>query len=210
MVATIEELQAENKGADTALAQANEQLATATTGFENARSGPMEDLLKAAKGVESAQRDVAKADKQLKATAYAVEHFATVGIYESIKASVLKVADKWALSELLAHDVHEVVIGFSINDNGSVATDGMRINTLGKKTRIPGTNGGRRSKNMYVKDGESLNSREIVDRFGADVLGEEQASKVLAEPGRFGLTHAADRVAKDRGYEKQSVNGESK
>ena len=160
MAPTIEELNSENSLALSAINEAQEQLATATAAFDAGRDGEMTELLKLAKSVESAQKDVSKADKQLKASAYAVEHFATVGIYESIKASVLKAADKWNLAELLTHDVHEVVIGFSIDDNGSPSIEGFRINTLGKKTRIPGTGGGRRSKNMYIKDGESLNSRE--------------------------------------------------
>lgn len=210
MAPTIEELNTAHSSADIELSGATDRLATVTASFESSRDGSMEDLLKAAKAVEAAQKDIAKADKQLKSTAYAVEHFATVGIYESIKAAVLKAADKWALSELLTHDVHEVVIGFSINDDGSVATESMRINTLGKKTRIAGVSGGRRSKNVYVKDGVSLNSRELVEMHGTEELGEERTAKVLDEPGRFGLTHAADSIATKLGYDKQSVNGESK
>ncbi len=207
MGSTIEELNSALTDAQVGAGVADEKLETATATFESSRDGPMTDLLKAAKAVESAQKDVAKADKQLKSTAYAIEHFATVGIYESIKAAILKVSDKWPLSELLTHDVHEVTIRVNIEDDGSAGE--IVVNTLGRKTRLASTNGGRRSRIAYVKDGESFNSRELVERYGSEELGEERTAKVLDEPGRFGLTHAADSIATKLGYDKQS-NGESK
>ena len=207
MAPTIEELNNQNDSAVEAVASASEQLAIATATFESSRDGCMTDLLKAAKAVESAQKDTTKADKQLKSTAYAIEHFATVGIYESIKESVLKASNKWSLSDLLTHDVHEVTIRVNIDDNGSAGE--VVVNTLGRKTRLASTNGGRRSRIAYVKDGESFNSRELVERHGADELGEERTAKVLDEPGRFGLTHAADSIATKLGYDKQQ-NGEPK
>ena len=207
MTPTIEELNSAQTDAQVGASVADEKLSEATASFENARSGTMTELLTAAKSVESAQRDVAKADKQLKSTAYAVEHFATVGIYESIKAAVAKASDKWPLSELLTHDVHEVTIRVNIEDNGKAGE--IVVNTLGKKTRLASTNGGRRSRIAYVKGDESLNSRQLVEAYGIEELGEERTARVLDDPGRFGLTHAADSIATKLGYDKTS-NGEPK
>ena len=207
MAPTIEDLNSENLSAQAAVELANVQLENATAAFENARNGTMTELLTAAKSVESAQRDVAKADKQLKSTAYAVEHFATVGIYESVKAAVAKASDKWPLSELLTHDVHEVTIRVNIDDDGRAGE--IVVNTLGKKTRLASTNGGRRSRIAYVKGDESLNSRQLVEAYGVTELGEERTARVLDDPGRFGLTHAADSIAQKLGYDKQQ-NGEAK
>ena len=207
MGTTIEELNSANATAVENIEGSHEKLAEATAAFENARNGTMTELLSAAKSVESAQKDVAKADKQLKSTAYAVEHFATVGIYESIKAAVAKASDKWPLSELLTHDVHEVTIRVNIEDNGKAGE--IVVNTLGKKTRLASTNGGRRSRISYVKGDESLNSRQLVEAYGVEVIGEERTARVLDDPGRFGLTHAADSIAEKQGYEK-TQNGEAK
>ena len=207
MAPTIEELNSALESAQVEVGAVDVKLSEATATFENARDGSMSDLLKAAKSVESAQREVAKADKQLKSTAYAVEHFATVGIYESIKAAVAKASDKWPLSELLTHDVHEVTIRVNIDDDGKAGE--IVVNTLGKKTRLASTNGGRRSRISYVKGDESLNSRQLVEAYGVEVIGEERTARVLDDPGRFGLTHAADSIAEKQGYEK-TQNGEAK
>ena len=204
---TIEELNSAQATAVENIEGSHEKLDEATATFDSSRDGSMSDLLKAAKSVESAQREVAKADKQLKSTAYAVEHFATVGIYESIKAAVAKASDKWPLSELLTHDVHEVTIRVNIEDDGRAGE--IVVNTLGKKTRLASTNGGRRSRIAYVKGDESLNSRQLVEAYGIEELGEERTARVLDDPGRFGLTHAADSIATKLGYDKTS-NGETK
>lgn len=189
-------------------AKAEVQLVDATAEFENARSGSVDELLKAAKQLEATKRSVATNVKSTKVAEYAIEHFAVVGIYASVKADVQKIASKFDITGLLSHDVDTLAITIKFDADG---LGDIIVNTLGKRTPVRGTSTGvRRARNVYVKDGQRLSSRELVEQFGTDVLSDETTAKVLDQPGRYGLTHAADKVAEKLGYVKEeNGNGES-
>ena len=61
----------------------------------------------------------------------------------------------------------------------------------------------RRGRNVYVApDGGRYTSRQLVERFGLEVLGGEMFEKVMGDPHNWGLSHQADRIAKHKGYSK--------
>ena len=74
------------------------------------------------------------------------------------------------------------------------------LNLDGSQLKRRGTQGGR---NVYVgRDGTRYSSRELVERFGLEVLGSDIFAKVMRDPQNWGLTHQADRIAKKKGLTK--------
>ncbi len=64
----------------------------------------------------------------------------------------------------------------------------------------------RRGRNVYVApDGGRYTSRQLVERFGLEILGGEMFAKVMGDPHNWGLSHQADRIAKHKGYSKSEA-----
>ena len=183
-----------------AVSEATAKAEGAVKAFEALRSkGTAAELVKAGALVTSTARAFVSAER---------EHntFALVGIYESIKAAVLKlkIPSDTEAAVLLGHDVDSLNIHIPFGSDG-VDVEKVGVNTLGRKTRVASTGGGNgRGKNVYTgPDGAQLTSRELVELHGDEVAG-EQAAKVLDNPA-LGLTYMADRVAKAKGFEKSQT-----
>ena len=166
----------------------------ATKAFEDLRkSGSAEDLVKAAHTVTTATRAHVKAQHER-------DTFELVAVYERIRAAVLPLVGKFDMATMQKHDVATVTITVPVGD-GPVEADKLVVNTLGKRTVTKATgNGGSRTRYVYGPD--KLNSREVVEREGANEVGAERAEATLAEPSKFGLTPLADRIAGKLGWDK--------
>ena len=186
-MATREELEA------TAKTSANE-LTASTKAFEDLRkSGSAEDLVKAA-------NVVTKATRSAQATRHEADTFELVAVYEGIRASILPLVSKFDMAMLAKHDITSVTITVPVQSE-PVEAEKVTVNTLGKRTVIKsGGNGGSRTRYVYGPD--KLNSRELVEAFGADEVGDAKSQATLDEPSKYGLTHLADRIAKKQGFDK--------
>lgn len=173
---------------------ATDELAEANAAFQELRaSGSAEELVKAA-------NVVTKATKQAERSQHEAATFELVAIYEHIRADVLKIAGKIDMSMLLKHDVKSVTITVPVQAE-PIEPDKLTVNTLGKRTVVKsGGNGGSRTR--YVYGPEKLNSRQLVEQYGADEVGAEKATATLDEPSKYGLTHLADRIAKKLDFDK--------
>jgi len=63
-----------------------------------------------------------------------------------------------------------------------------------------GGGGGPRGKRTYQTPDGNLTSRELVETYGVEVLGQERYDKVIADPQGQGLSHCAVRIAEAKGF----------
>ena len=178
---------------ESAKVAANE-LAEANKAFEALRKdGSAEDLVKAS-------NIVVKAANSAKRSRHEADTFELVAVYESIRAVTMSHVVKAVDMALLAkHDVNSITITVPVQSE-PVAAEKLTVNTLGKRTVVKSSGNGSRTRYVYGPD--KLNSRELVEAFGADEVGAEKASATLDEPSKYGLTHLADRIAKKLDFDK--------
>ena len=186
-MATKEEL-------DQAAKSAAAELKTAEQAFESLRkAGSAEDLVKASTAV-------VKATRTATSTAHDAVTFELVAVYEGIRSSVMPLIAKIDMGLLTKHEVKSISISVPVQAE-PVTADKVTVNTLGKRTVTKSAgNGGSRTRYVYGPDG--LNSRQLVEQYGADEVGDEKATATLDEPSKYGLTHLADRIAKKLDYDK--------
>lgn len=180
---------------DEAAKVAANELAEANSAFQSLRAdGSAEDLVKAS-------QLVVKATKQAERSQHEAETFELVAVYGSIRADVMKIANKIDMPMLAKHDVKSVTITIPVDAENAVDVEKLTVNTLGKRTVVKSSgNGGSRTR--YVYGPEKLNSRQLLEQYGPDELGDEKTQATLDEPSKHGLTHLADRIAKKRGFDK--------
>ena len=186
----------EKEALDELAATATNELGEATKAFESLRkNGSAEELVKAA-------NTVTKATSAAKKAQHEAETFELVAVYTGIRAAVMPIATKSIdFGMLIKHEVKSVVITIPVMEDGSVDVEKVSVNTLGKRTVVKSSgNGGSRTR--YVYGPEGLNSRQLVEQFGAVEVGSEKAEATLAEPSKYGLTHLADRIAKKLDFDK--------
>ena len=165
----------------------------AAKAFEDLRkSGSAEDLVKAAHTVTTATRIHVKAQNE-------ADTFELVAVYGAIRASIVPLVSKIDMSLLAKHNVAAITVTIPVSAD-PVDADKLVVNTLGKRTVTKGSGNGSRTRYVYGPD--KLNSREVVEREGANEVGAERAEATLAEPSKFGLTHLADRIAGKLGWAK--------
>ena len=170
------------------------ELADANKAFESLRKdGSAEDLVKAS-------NIVVKAANSAKRARHEADTFELVAVYEGIRAGVNSViAKSFDMAMLAKHDVNSVTITVPVQSE-PIELDKVTVNTLGKRTVVK--SGGNGSRTRYVYGPDKLNSRELVEAFGADEVGADKASATLDEPSKYGLTHLADRIAKKLDFDK--------
>lgn len=174
---------------------ANDEMAEATNVFEALRKGgSASDLVKAANTVTKATRVAEKAQHE-------ADTFELVGVYEAIRAVAVKyVIGAVDMAMLAKHDVKAVTITVPVQTE-PVEPDKIVVNTLGKRTVLKASGNGA-TRTRYVYGPEKLNSRQLVEQYGADEVGDERAEATLDEPSKYGLTHLADRIAKKQDFDK--------
>ncbi len=183
-----------------AVNEATAKLEEAVKSFEAMRAkGTAADLVKSAGLVTNLTKLLTRAQREH-------ETFALVGIYEGIKAEVLKI--RFDTKTLLAHQVEYLNIQVPFGDAG-VDVEKIVVNTLGRKTRVASTGGGggggRAKYEMRNDDsGETMTPRDFLEQFGEDALG-DVAGKVLAEPSRYGLVDYAARAGAKVGWSKVEI-----
>lgn len=162
----------------------------AVKAFEAMRAkGTAAELVKAGALVTSTARALVNAER---------EHntFALIGIYEGVKAAVLKL--NFDHKTLLAHDVDDLNIHIPFGADG-VDVEHVGVNTLGRKTRVASTGGGGGGRAKYEMrnsdSGETMTPRAFLEEHGETALG-DVAGKVLAEPSRYGLVDYAERAGR--------------
>ena len=172
---------------------ASAELAEANKAFEALRkAGSAEELVKAS-------NLVVKAANSAKRSRHEADTFELVAVSESIRASVLPLVSKFDMAMLAKHSVNSVTITVPVQSE-PVEAEKLTVNTLGKRTVVK--SGGNGSRTRYVYGPDKLNSRELVESFGADEVGADKASATLDEPSKYGLTHLADRIAKKLDFDK--------
>lgn len=171
-----------------------EEAVAANDAFEALRKeGSATDLVKAA-GV------VAKATKLAEKAKHEADTFELIGVYEAIRAVAVKhVVGAIDVPMLAKHDVQAVTITVPVQSE-PIEPDKIVVNTLGKRTVIK--SGGNGTRTRYVYGPDKLNSRQLVEAYGADEVGEEKQQATLDEPSKHGLTHLADRIAKKLEFDK--------
>lgn len=172
------------------------ELTDANAAFETLRaSGSAEDLVKAAGAVTKATRTAERSKHE-------ADTFELVAVYERIRDDVMKsITGKIDMTMLAVHDVKAVTITIPVDAEAPIEPDKVSVNTLGKRTVLKATGNGA-GRTRYVYGPEKLNSRQLVEQFGADEVGEEKRDATLEEPSKHGLTHLADRIAKKLDFDK--------
>lgn len=187
---TREELIAVAKTANGVLTEANKA-------FQALRAeGSAADLVTASQAVVKSQKAFDRAQHE-------ADTFELIGVYENVRKAVLLDVVKAGVIDvklLAKHDVSAVTITIPVSTEGPVDPDKIVVNTLGKRTVVKSGNGGSRTR--YVYGPEKLNSRQLVEQFGADEVGAEKSEATLENPSKFGLTHLADRIAKKLDFDK--------
>lgn len=164
------------------------KLEVAVKRFEALRAkGSAAELVKAGAAMTTLTKTLAKVERDDK-------DFALVGIYEGIKAEVVKI--RFDTKVLAAHDVDYLNIQVPFTDAG-VNVEQIVVNTLGRKVRVASTGGGggggrAKYEMKNSESGETMTPRDFLETHG-DVLG-DIAGKVLAEPSRYGLVDYAARA----------------
>ncbi len=188
---TIEELQVQ-------ATEAKGGLESAIKDFEAQRgTASIVDLGKLANAVTSATR-------KAESTARELSDFALVGIYEGVKAQVLKLGDKLLagadIATLLEKNVSTVTIFVPFSSEG-IETERVSVNTLGKRTtvRASGGSNGTRSRWEMVNDasGEAMECRAFLEMHGDAAFGADAkvtATMVLDAPAKYGLSDYAARA----------------
>lgn len=174
------------------------KLEVAAKAFEAERgTAPVAELVKLGNAVTSATRVLERAAREL-------ADFELVGIYEAVKAGVLKMAEK-ALSPsdiktLQAKAVSTVTIVVPLTAEG-IEAERVSVNTLGKRTRVASTGGGNgtRAKWHMVNDasGETMECRDFLEAHGDEAFGTDAkvtAQMVLEAPAKYGLSDYAARA----------------
>ncbi len=174
------------------------KLESAAKAFEAQRgTAAVSDLVKLGNAVTSATRVLERATREL-------ADFELVGIYEAIKAGVLKLTSK----ELGSTEVHtlqnkgvsSVTIVVPLLAD-TVDPERVSVNTLGKRTRVASTGGGNgaRAKWHMVNDasGEQMECRDFLEAHGEAAFGADAkvtAAMVLEAPAKYGLSDYAARA----------------
>ena len=187
---TVQELQA--KAAECASA-----LESAIKAFEAGRgSATVTELVKLGQAVTSATRSSERSTAEL-------ANFELIGIYENVKAQVLKLGDKLLtaadIETLMLKGMSSVTITLPLTVKG-IDPERISVNTLGKRTKVAsgGGNGTRARWEMRnTSSGEAMECRAFLEAHGDEAFGADAkvtAAMVLNEPARYGLSDYAARA----------------
>jgi hypothetical protein len=180
--------------------EAQAKLEEAVKQFEAERTtADVAVIVKLGNAVTSATRILERASTEL-------ANFELVGIYEAVKAQVLKLGDKVlaadSIKTLQSKNVSSVTIVVPLTAD-AIEAERVSVNTLGKRTRVASTGGGNgaRAKWHMVNDasGETMECREFLETHGDAALGTDAkvtAAMVLEAPARYGLGDYAARAGR--------------
>ena len=202
---TLEELQARHAEDLHAVDEAQAALQDAQIALEKGRKEPIERLLELSKAVTAAQNALTGEEKAAARTASRIQNFAfeaKKGVRETHKANLEdSIATQVDWDALIDAGVEKAAVAVDCeNRTVTVKFSGPGIRTSSGTPRASGN--GTRGRKVYTLNGESFDSRGMVERFGAQYLtGKVTPEMVLEFPTKHGLSHIADRLADKVGAE---------